>query len=80
MLIKRKVLEKLNQKYQDKIFEFGEIRFDKEIEVDGIKYDRRTMSEDCEFSERAVKEGFEIWLDERVRPLHITTYNMIQYK
>jgi hypothetical protein len=80
MLIKRKVLEELNKKYQDRMFEFGEIMFDKEIEVDGIKYDRRTMSEDCEFSERAVNEGFEIWLDERIKPLHITTYNMIQYK
>jgi hypothetical protein len=80
MLIKRKVLEELNKKYQDRMFEFGEIMFDEEIEVDGVKYDRRTMSEDCEFSERAVNEGFEIWLDERIKPFHITTYNMIQYK
>jgi hypothetical protein len=80
LLIKRKVLEKLNKKYQEKIFEFGDIKFEEKIKVDGKDFDRRTMSEDCEFSERAVKEGFEIWIDDRVRPYHITTYNLIQYK
>jgi len=79
MLIKREVLRKLNKKYQERIFEFGEIRFSKKIEIDGKEYDRRTMSEDCEFSERAINEGFEIWLDERIRPLHMSTYNFVQY-
>jgi len=80
MLVKRKVLEKLFAKYGEYIFEFGDIKFKKKVVVKGKEYDRRTMSEDCEFSERAVKEGFEIWLDDRVRPFHITTYNLIQYK
>jgi glycosyltransferase involved in cell wall biosynthesis len=80
MLIKRKVLEKMFKKYGEYMFEFGDIKFKKPIKVDGKKYERRTMSEDCEFSERVVKEGFEIWLDDRIRPLHVTTYNLVQYK
>lgn len=80
MLIKRKVLEKLFTKYREHIFEFGDIRFKKKIIVDDVEYDRRTMSEDCEFCERAVTAGFEIWLDDRVRPFHITALNMIQWR
>lgn len=80
MLIKRKVLEKMFKKYGEYMFEFGDIKFKKPIKVDGKKYERRTMSEDCEFSERVTEEGFEIWLDDRIRPLHVTTYNLIQYK
>ena len=78
MLIKRKVLEALNKQYQDFFFEFGDIRFD-EMYYKGVKYDRRTMSEDCEFSERVIKEGFEIWLDERIRPIHLTNYGSVRY-
>jgi glycosyltransferase involved in cell wall biosynthesis len=79
MLIKRKVLEALYLKYKDYIFEFGDIRFDKKIMVDGVEYDRRTMSEDCEFSERAINCGFEMWLDERIKPMHISGSQFIQY-
>ena len=79
MLIKRKVLETLNKKYQDFFFEFGDIRFD-EIEYKGVKYDRRTMSEDCEFSERVIKEGFEIWLDERIKPIHLTNLGSVRWQ
>ena len=80
MLIKRKVLEAMFAKYNKDMFEFGDIRFKEKIEVDGIEYDRRTMSEDCEFSERAINLGFEIWLDERIRPTHICGIQVIQYK
>lgn len=80
MLIKRRVLEALYAKYRDHIFEFGDIRFAKQIEVNGVTYDRRTMSEDCEFSERAVDAGFEIWLDERIKPFHITSFNLVQWQ
>lgn len=80
MLIKRKVLEKMFKKYGDRMFEFGEIKFGKPVVVDGKEYERRTMSEDCEFSERVVKEGFKLWLDDRVKPLHMTTFKLIQYK
>lgn len=80
MLIKRVVLEGLYRKYKEDIFEFGEIKFKEKMTVDGVEYEKRTMSEDCEFSERAKREGFEIWLDDRVKPLHITNYNLVQYK
>lgn len=78
LLIKRKVLETLFKKYQDNIFEFGDIRFKKQL-IDGVEYDRRTMSEDCEFSERAVDAGFEIWMDERIRPIHLTNMGSVRY-
>ncbi len=78
ILIKRKVLETLNKKYQDYIFEFGDVRFP-ELTYKGKKYDRRTMSEDCEFSERAIGAGFEIWLDERIRPIHLTTMGAVKW-
>jgi GT2 family glycosyltransferase len=38
------------------------------------------MSEDAEFSERAVKAGFEIWVDERIKPIHLTSLGYVQYK
>lgn len=79
ILIKKRVLQVLNVKYKSDVFEFGDIRFEP-IEVRGGTYDRRTMSEDCEFSERAKDMGFEIWLDDRIRPFHITTYNLIQWR
>lgn len=78
MLIKRRVLEALHAAHGENIFEFGDIRFDP-VEVDGATYRRRTMSEDCEFSERAVDAGFEIWLDDRVRPFHITGVGSVQW-
>jgi len=80
VLIKREVLEALHKTYKDNIFEFGDIRFKKKITIDGTEYDRRTMSEDAEFSERAVNAGFEIWLDERIRPLHLTTQRSVQWQ
>lgn len=61
MLIKRNVLETLLKKYEFP-FEFGD------TVVDG---QRRTLSEDVEFCEKANKEGFEIWLDERIIPIHL---------
>jgi len=70
MLIKRKVLEAMNKKHQDLMFEFGDVT------VDG---QRRTMSEDAEFCERAVDLGFEIWLDERIKPIHFTQMKAIKW-
>jgi hypothetical protein len=78
MLIKRKVLEVLNKKHQDLIFEFGDTRFPP-VEFKGKKIDRRTMSEDAEFCERATKAGFEIWLDSRIRPIHLTRMGSVRY-
>lgn len=79
MLIKRDVVLELFKRHQDNIFEFGDIKFDK-ININGRSFDRRTMSEDAEFCERARDAGFEIWLDDRIRPFHITTYNLIQWQ
>jgi GT2 family glycosyltransferase len=79
LLIKRKVLEALAKEYKDGVFEFGDIKFKKKITVDGKEYDRRTMSEDAEFSERAIKAGFEIWVDDRIRPIHLTSVRAVQY-
>ncbi len=80
ILIKRAVLEALHKVYKDYIFEFGDIRFKKKVTIDGVEYDRRTMSEDAEFSERAIDLGFEIWLDERIRPLHLTNQGSVQWQ
>jgi len=79
MLIKRKVLEKLYKKYHNHIFEFGDISFD-EIKVKGRKFKRRTMSEDCEFCERSINAGFELWLDDRIRPIHLGALQAIQWR
>ena len=70
MLIKRKVLEAMNKKHQDLMFEFGDIT---------VEGQRRTMSEDAEFCERAVDLGFEIWLDERIKPIHFTQMKAIKW-
>lgn len=79
MLIKRKVLEKLFSIYGSNIFERTRDVFEKPIIVDGKEYTERTMSEDVLFCERAIDEGFEVWLDSRIRPLHITGNNFVQY-
>lgn len=79
MLIKIEVLRKMNEKYQERMFERTRDVFAKPITVDGKQYTERTMSEDIQFCERAVEEGFEVWLDSRVRPLHLTNNNYIQY-
>lgn len=71
ILIKRKVLEALNKKYAEYIFEFGD------TDVNG---QRRTMSEDVEFCERAKDLGFTIWLDDRIRPLHLINNNWNQWQ
>ena len=79
MLIKIDVLAKMFAKYKDRIFERTRTIFDKPIVVEGKEYLERTMSEDCEFCERAIDMGFEVWLDSRIRPLHITGNNFVQY-
>jgi len=78
MLVKRHVIEAMYKKYREYMFEFGDIKFKKTI-IDGIEYDRRTMSEDAEFCERAIDLGFEVWLDERVKPVHLIGERAIKY-
>jgi hypothetical protein len=79
MLIKVNVLAKLFAKYNGRVFERTRITFDQPITVNGKEYTERTMSEDMEFCERAINEGFEVWLDSRVRPLHISGNKFVQY-
>ena len=59
ILIKRHVLEEMSKAYKHGIFEKTAIDFEL-TNINGKDYDRRTMSEDCEFSERAIKCGFEV--------------------
>lgn len=79
MLIKIEVLKKLDEIYKGRMFERTRLVFDKPVTVDGVEYLERTMSEDVEFCERAVKAGFELWLDSRIRPMHITGNNYVKY-
>lgn len=80
MLIKIEVLKKLNEKYPGRVFERTRDVFKKPIFTDGREWTERTMSEDIQFCERAVEEGFEVWLDSRIRPLHITGNQFIQWQ
>ena len=79
MLIKANVLAKLYSIYGGRVFERTRQVFDKPLIVDGKEYNERTMSEDMEFCERAINEGFEVWLDSRIKPLHISGNNFVQY-
>jgi hypothetical protein len=54
MLIKVEVLKKLFLTYKDRVFERTYTKFNKEVEIDGSKFDSRSMSEDIEFCERAI--------------------------
>lgn len=78
MLIKRHVAEGMFKKYKLP-FEKTYVKLENTIEHNGIVYDSRTMSEDVEFCERAINEWYELWLDERVRPLHMTAPWFVQY-
>jgi len=78
-LIKRIVLETLFEKYKNYIFEFTVTNLKEPIELDDRIIGARRMSEDLEFSERAMDAGFEIWLDERIRPIHLGEATRIQW-
>lgn len=80
MLIKIEVLKKLYEKYNGHLFERTREIFEAPIIVDGKKYTERTMSEDMLFCERAIEAGFEVWLDSRIRPLHITGNQFVQWQ
>jgi len=80
MLIKIEVLRRLREIYGERIFERTRTVFDEPIKYKGNEYTERTMSEDVEFCERAANAGFEIWLDDRIRPLHMTKQNYVQWQ
>ena len=79
ILIKIEVLAKLFTIYGNRIFERTRDVFERPIVVEGKEYKERTMSEDVQFCERAIDAGFEVWLDSRIKPLHITGNNFVQY-
>ncbi len=73
-LIKREVLEKLYKKHEGRPFAFSR---EKMNEVDGK--DKREMSEDVTFCERATNEGFEIYCDTTIRPIHFAGKKHVQF-
>ena len=73
-LIKREVLEKLYPKYEGKPFQFSRDPLKK---VEGK--DKREMSEDVTFCERATEEGFEIYCDTTIRPIHFAGKKYVQF-
>lgn len=79
MLIKIEVLKKLNEIYKERIFERTRDVFPEPITYEGKEWTERTMSEDVQFCERAIDAGFEVWLDSRIKPFHITGHQFIQY-
>lgn len=76
-LIKRKVLEKLYKKYDGEPFAYGDTTYTTDPKKMNVQ--RRTMSEDMEFIERATNEGFEVWCDSRVRVPHIGSARVLQF-
>ena len=67
MLLKRAAFEALFSKHNGRPFEFiYEVHQTKEHGVT-----LRNISEDLTFSERAREEGFDIWVDTRIRPVHL---------
>jgi hypothetical protein len=68
-LIKRRVVEVLMNKYDGRPFDFV-------IEQYGDR--ERRLGEDVAFSERAINEGFEIWADVSIRPVHLGANRIIQ--
>ena len=78
-LIKRKVLEKLYEKYRNYVFEFTVTNLNEPIKLDDRTIGARRMSEDLEFSERATDMGFEIWIDTRIRPIHLGNPTHVQW-
>lgn len=79
MLIKTEVLKKLLPLFNGMVFERTRTVFEKPITVNGKVFTERTMSEDVQFCERAIEAGFEVWLDSRVKPMHITGNQFVKY-
>jgi GT2 family glycosyltransferase len=75
-LIKKEAFEALYSKHNGKPFEFlHEVHETKEH---GVTV--RDVSEDICFSERAKQEGFDIWIDTRVRPVHLGKPEFIRFE
>jgi glycosyltransferase involved in cell wall biosynthesis len=76
MLIKRECFEALWKKHNGRPFEFiHETHVTKEHGVT-----LRNISEDMCFSERAKEEGFEIFIDTRIRPVHLGKPKFVRFE
>ena len=76
MLIKKDAFEALWTKHNGIPFEFvHETHITKEHGVT-----LRNISEDICFSERAKQEGFEIWIDTRIRPVHLGKPKFVRFE
>jgi glycosyltransferase involved in cell wall biosynthesis len=76
MLIKKDVFEALFTKHNGRPFEFThEIYQTKEHGVT-----LRNISEDITFCERARDSGFEVWVDTRVRPVHLGKPKFVRFE
>lgn len=76
LLIKRNAFETLFTKFNGRPFEFThEIHETKEH---GVTV--RNISEDITFFERAKQEGFEVWADLRVRPVHLGRPKFVRFE
>ena len=78
ILIKRKVLETLYKKYEGSPFAFTRDSINP-VERDGKIIKEREMSEDVSFCERATNEGFEIYCDTTIRPIHFAGEKFVQF-
>ncbi len=76
-MIKREVLEKLWKKYNGEPFAYGDSFYTKDPQK--MNGQRRTMSEDMEFIERATNEGFEVWCDSRIKVPHIGSARVLLF-
>lgn len=75
VLIKKEAFEPLYIKHNGRPFEFiHEVHQTKEHGVT-----LRNISEDMCFFERAKQEGFEVWVDTRIRPVHLGKPEFIQF-
>jgi len=76
MLLKRSAFEALFKKHNGRPFEFlNEVHETKEH---GITL--RNISEDMCFCERAREAGFAIWVDSRIRPVHLGKPNFARFE
>jgi len=76
LLIKKEAFIPLFKKYGGRPFEF--VHEVHETKEHGITL--RNISEDLCFSERARDNGFEIWVDTRVRPVHLGKPKFVRFE
>ncbi len=76
LLIKRSAFEPLFMKHNGRPFEF--VHETHVTQEHGVTL--RNISEDMCFAERAKEEGFEIWIDSRIRPVHLGKQKFVRFE